>query len=161
MIKYELKQCFNDRLPALNGKWYAFPVIEETMDLADLARHMEDHNTGFSEAMCTGIMKAMVKCIKEQILAGKNVKIDDLAIFSCGIKNSNGADSEEAFSVPMNIRGIKLRARATGTLNSKNLNLAAALKRVTRAKDTKDSSEKQNAAQTQTPVQTTGGDATV
>ena len=81
MIKYVVKENKNKKSPAY-GKWYAYPVVEETMNLAALAKHMEEHNTGFSEAMCLGMMTAMVKCIKEQLLAGKNVKIDNLAIFS-------------------------------------------------------------------------------
>ena len=72
----------------------------------------------------------MVGCIKELLLEGKNVKIADLAIFSLGIKNNGGADSEEVFSVSKNIKGVKLRARATGELIAKNLNLEATLKKV-------------------------------
>ena len=86
MIKYVLYENKNKKSLAF-GKWYAFPVADETIDLSDLAKHMEEHNTGFSEAMCLGMMTAMVKCIKEQLLAGKNVKIDNLAIFSVGIRN--------------------------------------------------------------------------
>ena len=97
MIKYVLKQNKNKKSLAF-GKWYAFPVVEETMDLAKLAKHMEEHNTGFTEAMCLGMMTAMVKCIKEQLLAGKNVKIDNLAIFSVGIRNKEGAKTEAEFT---------------------------------------------------------------
>lgn len=74
MIKYVLKQNKNKKSLAF-GKWYAFPVVEETVDLAKLAKHMEEHNTGFTEAVCLGMMTAMVKCIKEMLLAGKNVNI--------------------------------------------------------------------------------------
>lgn len=75
MIKYVVKENKNKKSPAY-GKWYAYPVVEETMNLAALAKHMEEHNTGFSEAMCLGMMTAMVKCIKKQLLAGKNVNIN-------------------------------------------------------------------------------------
>ena len=128
MIRYITKQNKNKKSSAF-GKWYAYPVVEETMDLAALAKHMEEHNSGFSEAICTGVMKAMVKCIKEQILAGKNVKIDDLAIFSCGIKNSKGATKEEDFTTTNNISGVKLRARATGVLRNSSLNLNATIRK--------------------------------
>ena len=128
MIRYLLRQNSNEMSSAF-GKYYAYPVVEETMDLQALAAHMEEHNTGFSEAMCVGVMKAMVKCIKEMLLAGKNVKIDNLAIFSVGIRNKQGAVSPEMFTVANNIDGVKLRARATGTLSNANLNLAASLKR--------------------------------
>lgn len=130
MIKYVLKQNNNAQSAAF-GKFYAYPVVEETMDLEALCHHMEEHNTGFSEAMCVGVLKAMVKCIKEQLLAGKNVKIDNLAIFSVGIRNRTGAASEEEFSVTSNISGVKLRARATGSLSNSNLNLEATLKKAT------------------------------
>ena len=128
MIRYSLRQNSNEMSSAF-GKYYAYPVVEETMDLQALAAHMEEHNTGFSEAMCVGVMKAMVKCIKEMLLAGKNVKIDNLAIFSVGSRNKQGAVSPEMFTVANNIDGVKLRARATGTLSNANLNLAASLKR--------------------------------
>ena len=72
-----------------------------------------------------------IKCIKEQILAGKNVKIDDLAIFSIGLKNRMGANTPEEFSVSTNIEGVKLRARATGILSNAQLTLSASLKRAT------------------------------
>lgn len=128
MIKYVLKQNKNKKSLAF-GKWYAFPVVEETMDLAELAKHMEEHNTGFTEAMCLGMMTAMVKCIKEQLLAGKNVKIDNLAIFSVGIRNREGAKTEAEFTAANNIAGVKLRARATGTLSNANLNSSASVKK--------------------------------
>lgn len=128
MIKYVLKQNKNKKSLAF-GKWYAFPVVEETMDLAELAKHMEEHNTGFTEAMCLGMMIAMVKCIKEQLLAGKNVKIDNLAIFSVGIRNKEGAKTEAEFTAANNIAGVKLRARATGTLSNANLNSSASVKK--------------------------------
>ena len=99
------------------------------MDLAELAKHMEEHNTGFTEAMCLGMMIAMVKCIKEQLLAGKNVKIDNLAIFSVGIRNKEGAKTEAEFTAANNIAGVKLRARATGTLSNANLNSSASVKK--------------------------------
>ena len=63
MIKYVLKQNQNNTTSAYK-KYYAHPVIESTMNLNDLARHMSEHDTGFSEAMIVGVLKAMVRCIK-------------------------------------------------------------------------------------------------
>ena len=131
MVRYILKQikitgnkCF--------GKWFAKNVVEETIDLDALAEHMSKHNTPFSKGVIKGMLTDMVGCIKELLLEGKNVKIDDLAIFSIGIKNAKGgAESEEDFSVSKNISSVKLRARATGILLSKALNLEASLKKAT------------------------------
>lgn len=64
----------------------------------------------------------MVSCIKELLLEGRSVKLPDLAIFSIGIKNTRGgAVKEEEFTVAANIDGLKLRARATGSLQMKDL----------------------------------------
>ena len=131
MIRYILKQNGVSTSTSYK-KYYAKPVIEQTMNLQQLAKHMADHNSGFSEAMCLGVITAMIRCIKEMILEGKNVKIDDLAIFSCGIKNTpGGAESEDDFTVRKNIRGVKLRVRATGELTASSLNLEAQLKKAT------------------------------
>ncbi len=128
MILYVLRQN-KIKDSSANGKFFAFPVIEETVTLDGLAEHMSNHNTPFSKGAITGILTDMVNCIKELLLEGKNVKIADLAIFSLGIKNNGGADSAEEFSVSKNIKGVKLRARATGELSSTSLNLEATLKK--------------------------------
>ena len=128
MILYVLKQNKNRKSPAF-GKWFAFPVIEETIDLDALAEHMSNHNTPYSKGAIKGMLTDMVSCIKELLLEGKNVKIADLAIFSLGIKNNGGAVSEDVFTVSKNIKSVKLRARATGELIAKSLNLEATLKK--------------------------------
>ena len=137
MIRYILKQNGVSTSTSYK-KYYAKPVIEQTMNLQQLAKHMADHNSGFSEAMCLGVITAMIRCIKEMILEGKNVKIDDLALFSCGIKNTpGGAESEDDFTVSKNIRGVKLRVRATEELTASSLNLEAQLKKATAVVGTK------------------------
>ena len=128
MILYVLKQNKNSKSAAF-GKYFAYPVIEETINLDALAEHMSNHNTPYSKGAIKGMLTDMVSCIKELLLEGKNVKIADLAIFSLGIKNNGGAVSEEAFTVSKNIKGVKLRARATGELIAKSLNLEAQLKK--------------------------------
>lgn len=59
------------------------------------------------------------------------MKIPDLAIFSIGIKNKEGAASEKEFSITKNIAGLKLRARGTGEFKANSLNLDASLKKAT------------------------------
>ena len=70
----------------------------------------------------------MVKCIRELVLQGIAVKIDNLAIFSLGIKPKKGADSEDDFSVAKNVEGVRLRARATGNFTRESLDINASLK---------------------------------
>ncbi len=125
MIKVVARQI-NNPGNKYDGRFYGFPVIEETLDIDAMAKHMAEHNSGFSEATCTGVLKALVKCTKEMILDGKNVKIDNLAIFSCGIINEpGGAESAKEFKVNKHVKGVKLRARATGELTNGSLNQGA------------------------------------
>ena len=141
MIRYVLRQNSNE-LSKVYGKYFAYPVIEETVNLDGLAGHMSSHNSPFSKGVVKGLLTDMVNCIKELLLEGKNVKIDDLAIFSIGIKNQKGgADSEEDFSVAKNVQSVKLRSRATGILVAKSLNLSASLKRATALTGTQSSSD--------------------
>ena len=131
MVRYVLKQNKNED-SKVYSKWFAYPVIEETLNLDSLAEHMSNHNSPYSKGVIKGLLTDMIGCIKELLLEGKNVKIDDLAIFSLGIKNKKGgAASEEEFNLSKNIEGVKLRARATGILVAKALNLEATLKKAT------------------------------
>ena len=130
MVRYILQQIKITSSKAY-GKWYAKNVVEETIDLDGLSEHMSHHNSPYSKGVIKGLLTDMIQCIKELLLQGMNVKIDDLAIFSLGIKNKLAAATEEDFTVSKNIEGVKLKARATGELMSKSLNLDATLKKAT------------------------------
>ena len=109
MIRYKIYQ--NQQKKGLNaGKWFARAVSDETFDLAKLAEHMSKHNSPYSGGVIKGVLSDMVDCIKELLLDGKCVKIDDLAIFE------------------KNISGMRLKARATGNLSTNNLKLDSQLK---------------------------------
>lgn len=128
MILFKLSKNKNPKIKEAYGKYYARPVVTQTVDLNGLAEHMTEHNTGFSPGATKGLLTDMVKCIKELVLQGLAVKIDDLGIFSIGLKTKKGADSEDDFSVAKNIEGVRLRARATGNLTSSKLDIQASLK---------------------------------
>lgn len=131
MILYNLKKNKNKKMPNAYGKYYAYPVVTQTIGMDGLATHMSGHNTPFSPGAIKGMLTDMVICVRELALQGIAVKIDNLAIFSIGIKNKLGADTEKDFSITKNIEGVKLRARATGELMSDKLNLDATLKKTT------------------------------
>ncbi len=78
------------------GKWFARSVADETFDLAKLAEHISKHNTPYSSGVIKGVLTDMIGCIKELLLDGKNVKIDDLAIFGVGIR-SKAAENWKIF----------------------------------------------------------------
>ncbi len=129
MLLYVLKENLNANLPEAYGKYYAYPVITQTVDIDGLAAHMANHNTPFSKGAIKGIITDMTACIRELTLQGIAVKIDDLAIFSIGIRNKEGAANEKEFTVAKNIEGFRLRARGTGEFSAKTINLNATLKK--------------------------------
>jgi len=131
MLLYVLKLNQNAKMPEAYGKYYAYPVITQTVDIDGLAEHMASHNTPFSKGAIKGMITDMVSCIKELTLQGIAVKIDDLAIFSIGIRNKEGAASEKEFTIAKNIDGFRLRARGTGEFSAKTINLDATLKKAT------------------------------
>ena len=125
MIEYDLKKNNNKK----NVKAYGKPHISETVDLDELADHMHGHNSPFSAGTIKGILIDAVTHIKELLLMGKNVKLDNLAIFYISIKNKMGAEKADDFTVSKNIEGVRMKARATGDFRSVNLNLDANLKK--------------------------------
>ena len=128
MMLFKLQKNNNPEMKEAYGNYYALPVILQTMGIAELAVMMAEHNTGFSAGATQGLLTDMVKCIRELVLQGIAVKIDNLAIFSLGIKPKKGADSEDDFSVAKNVEGVRLRARATGNFTRESLDINASLK---------------------------------
>ena len=119
MIRYKIYENKNKNSAGYK-KFYARAVSEETIDLRQLADYMATYNVPFSKGCIYGVLRDMVVCIKEIIIDGKNVKIDDLAIFSAGLRTSS-AETLEGFNPAKNIKSIKLRSRATGVLRTPKL----------------------------------------
>lgn len=157
MLLYKLIKNTNEKMPAAYGKYFAYPVITETINKSKLAKHMASHNTPFSPGAIEGMLTDMVACITELNLKGIAVKIDNLAIFSIGIKNKGGAATEKEFSVAKHIEGVKFRARATGDSVSACLNLEATLKK---ASDLTESSTSEGGSGTTPGGGSTSGDNT-
>ena len=72
----------------LAGKIYARVDYKQELSVQDMAQHMAEHNTAFSEGTITGILIDFVKCIREQVLMGNTVKINNLAIFKATVEGN-------------------------------------------------------------------------
>jgi len=112
------------------GKLYARVSYKQTMGIQDMARHMAEHNTIFSEGSITGILIDFVKCVREQVLSGNTVKIDNLAIFKAtveanGLETLYDADADKTASATIGtlaegaktgaaVKTVKLLAQSTG-----------------------------------------------
>ena len=116
-LKYKLKR--DNRIDSDN-LIYARAYHDETISLEQLAKHMSDHNTPYSLVTIQGVLTDMVSCIRELLLESKKVKLDNLAIFSLGLKGT-GAESVEKFSVSSNIKSAHINALGTGSFSKKEL----------------------------------------
>ena len=125
-------------------KWYARASYKQTIDLNGLAKLLKVHNTNWSEGALVGILKDMVKEVREQTLNGNCVKIDDLAIFKASvegqpvnllydatndivIKAAIGPKTGQMKATGNAVKNIKLLAVATGEYTRAELNKDAVL----------------------------------
>ena len=86
MIELYLSKVTENSETEMAGKLYARVSYKETMNVQDMARHMAEHNTMFSEGSICGILIDFVKCVREMVLMGNTVKIDNLAIFKATVE---------------------------------------------------------------------------
>jgi nucleoid DNA-binding protein len=102
------------------GKVYGRITPGEMFSLEKLAKHMSEHNTPYSKGVIKGIMTDMVSCIKELLLDGNSVKIDDLAIFKAKV-NTTPADTYDKFDCGSNVKSVSLAILATGSSTRANM----------------------------------------
>ena len=74
------------------GKLYARVSYKQAMDIHDMAHHMAEHNTAFSEGLIVGVLTDFVKCTREMVLSGNTVKVGNLAIFKATVE-ANALDT--------------------------------------------------------------------
>ena len=92
MIELYLSKVTESSESEQAGKYYARVSYKQTMGVQDMAHHMAEHNTMFSEGSITGILIDFVKCVREMVLMGNTVKIDNLAIFKATVE-ANGLET--------------------------------------------------------------------
>ena len=142
MIELYLSKNNNDSSPAF-GKYYPRVSYKETMNIHDMAKHMSEHNTPFSEGTIEGILRDFVKCTREQTLLGNTVKVDDLAIFKVSVIGNGCAllydkDNDKTITASIGeigknertgaaVQSLKLLAQATGEYTRDELNKVAKL----------------------------------
>jgi len=137
MIELYLTQNNNSKNDAY-GNYYPRVSYKQTMNIHDMAVHMAEHNTPFSEGTIEGILRDFVKCVREQTLNGNTVKVDNLAIFKVsvignGCKELYDADLDKTITAAIGtigkndktgpaVQSLKLLAQATGEYTREELN---------------------------------------
>ena len=132
------------------GKLYARENYKQAMTVSDMARHMAEHNTVFSEGSILGVLTDFVKCVREQVLNGNTVKIDNLAIFKATVE-ANGLETlydaqadkvaqatlgelKEGDKTGPAVKTVKLLAQSTGDLTRDELKKVVKLSWTDKAK---------------------------
>lgn len=87
------------------GGWYARSV-HQLVEFDDFVKHMANHHCVFSEATIRGVLIEAETCLRELLLDGKAVRLDDLGIFRIGIK-TEAADELTDFTAD-NITGVRV-----------------------------------------------------
>ena len=126
MLKYQIYQSKLAGTSAY-GKFYARIVTDQSIDVASLAEHMANHNTPFSRGTIKGILEDAISCIKELLLDGKRVQLNNLVSFGLGIEHTEGADTADKFSVQRNVKSVKLIAQGIGSFSKSTLTSGARL----------------------------------
>ena len=137
MIELYLSKNRNETSPSF-GKYYPRVSYKQTLNIHDMAVHMAEHNTPFSEGTIEGILRDFVKCVREQTLNGNTVKVDNLAIFKVSVIGNGcaklyDADVDKAISASIGtmkksdktgpaVQSLKLLAQATGEYTRDELN---------------------------------------
>jgi len=137
MIELYLSKNNNETSPSF-GKYYPRVSYKQTLNIHDMAVHMAEHNTPFSEGTIEGILRDFVKCVREQTLNGNTVKVDDLAIFKVSVIGNGcaklyDADVDKAITASIGtmkktdktgpaVQSLKLLAQATGEYTREELN---------------------------------------
>ena len=141
MIELYLSKVTETSETETAGKTYARVDYKETLEVEDMARHMAEHNTAFSEGLITGILIDFVKCIREQVLMGNTVKIKNLAIFKATVEANAldvlyDADQDKTVTATLGtlaegaktgpaVKTIKLLAQSTGDFTREELKKSA------------------------------------
>ena len=137
MIELYLSKNMNSKSGAY-GKYYPRVSYKQTLGIHEMAVHMAEHNTPFSEGTIEGILRDFVKCVREQTLNGNTVKVDNLAIFKVSVIGNGcsklyDADADKTISASIGTLGLldktgpavnslKLLAQATGEYTREELN---------------------------------------
>jgi len=125
------------------GKYYARVSYKQTMTIQDMAHHMAEHNTIFSEGSILGVLTDFIHCVREMVLNGNTVKLDNLAIFKAtveanGLETLYDAAADKVASATLGtlkegdktgaaIKVIKLLAQSTGDFTREELKKDAKL----------------------------------
>ena len=107
-ILYQVKQS-KGKSPA-SGKWFAKVKCTDTLDVRQMAKHISEHGSIYTQDVVLGVLEKFRTCILEMLLESKKVKIDGLGTLYCTIENTRGgAAKKEDYNVGTHLRALHIR----------------------------------------------------
>ena len=79
-----------------------------TMNTRALAKHIAEHGSIYTLDVIQGVLAALEKCIPEQLLQGKVVKLDGLGTFGL-YASTIGEEKTEDFTLEKNLKSLAVR----------------------------------------------------
>lgn len=104
MIKFRKYQN-NVRTSVFYKRWYG-RAVHDLIEFDEFIQHMANHHCAFSEATIRGVIIEMETCLRELLLDGKAVRLDELGIFRIGLSTESAMTAKE-FTADK-IKGVRL-----------------------------------------------------
>lgn len=102
------------------GKWFG-RAVHEMVEFDEFIEHMAKHHCVYSEGTLRGVLIEMEVCLRELLLEGKAVRMDDLGIFALSIANKKGgAAKPEEFTASL-IDGVRMNLYLGKRFRAKSL----------------------------------------
>lgn len=108
------------------GKIYGRAKNDKPINIDALAEHIADHGSVYTVDVVKGVLTKVAKCIKELVLIGTPVKIDDLCIFK-GAVTSKPANDVETYDLNTHIKTVRMLMTATGASTPVEMTKSATL----------------------------------
>ena len=114
------------------GKIYARAKNDDPIGIEGLAKHIHQHGSPYTKDVIVGVLSKVASCIRELVLDGTPVKIDDLCIFTPAV-TTRPANDTDSFNLTRatragdgtytggNVVSVRMQCRATGDAMQKHM----------------------------------------
>ena len=124
-IIYDVYQNKNENNVSY-GKYFGRIVHTETLNTRQLARHIADHGSVYTQDVVEGVLTKAEACIVEMLLESKKVKLEGLGTFYLmGENKRGGVASLDKFNPKTSFAGLHIRflpdSSTDAQLNSKDM----------------------------------------
>ena len=93
-IQYSVAMLANPVKPDEAKKAYASMQLTGALNINELSKHIQEHNSVFSRGTIVGCITEMVDCIREMLLQGYKIELGDLGSFVPSV-TSQGAKTKD------------------------------------------------------------------